>query len=169
MLRATITHLDRHEARRRASGTRASVASAHARGVLASDAVVTVRAACYVVVMRAIWAFAVACLLAVAGAAPAHAAELDARVALVGHGAADHLAALDRHPALPAVAAARPAVLVVAVRPSAAAMQLPLAVLAAPPVLPGAVRHLARVAPHRALAPGSASVPTRSARGPPAR
>jgi hypothetical protein len=116
--------------------------------------------------MRAIWALTVACLLAVTGASPAHAAVERARVEQPGQ--ADALASIRRQPALPAVAAARPSSLVVAVR-SAVALHLPLAVLAAPPALVRPVRCELAAAPHRALAPGSASVPTRSARGPPAR
>lgn len=119
--------------------------------------------------MRVIWAFAVVCLMAAAGVAPAHGAA--APRAYVGHAApasgADRLAALDRHPALPAVAAARPSALVVATRHAAAS--LPVAVLAAPPALPTLVRRAIALAPHRALTPGSTAAPTRSARGPPAR
>lgn len=115
--------------------------------------------------MRAIWALTVACLLAVTGASPAHAAERS-RVELPGP--ADAIASIDRQPALPAVAAARSSSLVVAVR-SAAALHLPHAVLAAPPALVRPVRCELAAAPHLAQGPGSASVPTRSARGPPAR
>lgn len=115
--------------------------------------------------MRAIWAFAVVCLVAVAGMQPVHAAEARA---LAGQ-TERSVSALERQPALPALVTARPSALVVAVRPGAPVMALPLAVLAAPPALALPTARATALEPHRALAPGSASVPTRSARGPPAR
>lgn len=104
--------------------------------------------------MRAIWALAVVCLLAATGAQPVGAPEAVAQWT-------------DRHPALPAAAAARHASLVVAVRPEAAPSTLPLAIVATPPALAHRVARTLVLAPHRAHAPGSAAVPTRSARGPP--
>lgn len=108
--------------------------------------------------MRAIWALAVVCLLAATGAQPVRAAEADARATAQ---------LTDRQPALPAVVAARHAALVVAVRPEGTPPALPLAVLATPPALALRVARAIIVAPHRAHTPGSAAVPTRSARGPP--
>jgi hypothetical protein len=110
--------------------------------------------------MRAIWALAVVCLLAATGMQPVRAGETEARPAVAQ--------LVDRHPGLPAVAAARHTALVVAGRPDAAAPALPPTVLADPPSLALRVAHAFTIAPHRAHAPGSASVPTRSARGPPA-
>jgi len=111
-----------------------------------------------ITMMRAISALAVACLLAASATAPARADEPDARRAVAE--------LVDRHPALPALAAARHATLIV-VRPDAAAPDLPVAVLAAAPSLPPRIARPVVVAPHRAHTPGSNSVPTRSARGPP--
>jgi hypothetical protein len=106
--------------------------------------------------MRAIWALAVVCLLAATGAPPVRAAaDLRAVAQLT-----------DRHPALPAVAAARNAAIVV-VRPDSAPPALPLAIFATPPALALRAVQAIVLAPHRAHAPGSAAVPTRSARGPP--
>jgi hypothetical protein len=107
--------------------------------------------------MRAIWALAVVCLLAASAAQPVR--------ATAAPGAVAHLT--DRHPALPAAAVARHAVLVVAVRPASSPPALPLAILATPPALAPRVAHASVLAPHRAHAPGSAAAPTRSARGPP--
>jgi hypothetical protein len=107
--------------------------------------------------MRAVWALAVVCLLAATGAQPVRAAADPRPVAQLS----------DRHPGLPAVAAARNAARVVVVRPDSAPPTLPLAIFATPPALAlRAVRAIV-LAPHRAHAPGSAAVPTRSARGPP--
>jgi hypothetical protein len=107
--------------------------------------------------MRAIWALAVVCLLAATGAQPVRAAAEVRPIAQL----------TDRHPALPAVAAARNAGLVIVARPDSAPPALPLAIFATPPALALRARHAIVVAPHRAHAPGSAAVPTRSARGPP--
>ena len=111
-----------------------------------------------VTMTRAIWALAVVCLLAATGAQPVRTAEADAR-------AVAQLA--DRQPALPAVAIARHAALAVAVRPEGAPPALPLAVVATPPALARRIARASVIAPHRAHTPGSAAVPTRSARGPP--
>ena len=107
---------------------------------------------------RAFWALTVGCLLAATGVRPIGAAEADARA----------VAQLtDRHPALPAAAAARHAALAVAVRPQGTPPTLPLAVIATPPGLALRVARATVSAPYRGYPRGSAAAPTRSARGPP--
>jgi hypothetical protein len=111
--------------------------------------------------MRALSAVIVVCLVAATGASPARAASPD------GHEACARLA--DRHPALPAVAAARHGAPLVASRASAPAPTPPFIVAAAPPQparpSPTTVAEVTRVGDPR----GVARLTPRSARGPPVR